>query len=109
MSRNRAHVGVAHADVVNETTLPVVRPTSDYPPAEEEPPASVVQLRPRAEAAPQPLQRTVDVFLRYLKAEGVTHVFGIVGGLLYPFFVAVENDPELALVHVKHEEGAAFM
>ena len=55
------------------------------------------------------MQRTVDVFLRYLKAEGVTHVFGIVGGLLYPFFVAVENDPELALVHVKHEEGAAFM
>lgn len=58
------------------------------------------------EAAPT---RAVDVFLRYLKAEGVRHVFGIVGGLLYPMFKAVEDDEELELVHVKHEEGAAFM
>lgn len=50
----------------------------------------------------------VDVFLRYLEAEGVTHVFGIVGGLLYPFFAAVESGP-LTLVMTKHEEGAAFM
>jgi len=35
-------------------------------------------------AVPQ-TQRVVDVFLRYLQAEEITHVFGIVGGLLYPF------------------------
>jgi acetolactate synthase-1/2/3 large subunit len=88
--------------------LPVVRPPSTRPPAGRQPGHSiVVPIRPsdRPEAA----RRAVDVFLRYLKAEGVTHVFGIVGGLLYPFFAAVEDDAELSLVHVKHEEGAAFM
>src|SRR5579863_8856865 len=58
---------------------------------------------------PQKAPRVVDVFLKYLKAEGVETVFGIVGGLLYPFFAAVENDREMRLVHTKHEEGAAFM
>lgn len=54
-------------------------------------------------------QRMVDVFLRYLKSEGARVVFGVPGGLLHPFFAAVERDPELQLVVVKHEEGAAFM
>jgi acetolactate synthase-1/2/3 large subunit len=68
--------------------------------------AGVVRLFPDVrEATP----RVVDVFLRYLKAEGVGVVFGIPGGLLYPFFEAVEQDPELILAVSKHEEGAAFM
>ncbi len=54
-------------------------------------------------------EAVVDVFLRYLKAEGVRYVFGIPGGLLFPFFEAVEVDPDLELVVTKHEEGAAFM
>lgn len=53
--------------------------------------------------------RAVDVLLTYLKAEGARVVFGIPGGLLHPFFDAVERDPELRLVVTKHEEGAAFM
>jgi acetolactate synthase I/II/III large subunit len=53
--------------------------------------------------------RVVDVFLRYLKREGVRFVFGIPGGLLHPFFEALEEDDELQLVMTKHEEGAAFM
>lgn len=53
--------------------------------------------------------RMVDVFLRYLRAEGAKVVFGIPGGLLHPFFEAVARDPELDLVVTKHEEGAAFM
>jgi acetolactate synthase-1/2/3 large subunit len=56
-----------------------------------------------------PLPRVVDVFLQYLKAEGVRVVFGIPGGLLYPFFDAVEKDADIRLVVSKHEEGAAFM
>lgn len=56
-----------------------------------------------------PGPRVIDVFLRYLKNEGVRVVFGIPGGLLYPFFAVVEADPELALVVARHEEGAAFM
>jgi acetolactate synthase-1/2/3 large subunit len=54
-------------------------------------------------------QRAVDIFLRYLKAEGVDTVFGIVGGLAYPLFLAIELDPSLRFVMAKHEEGAAFM
>ncbi len=53
--------------------------------------------------------RAVDVFLRYLKAEGVSVVFGIPGGLLHPFFEVIEKDPDIELVVTKHEEGAAFM
>ncbi|HZU85313.1 MAG TPA: thiamine pyrophosphate-binding protein [Polyangiaceae bacterium] len=49
------------------------------------------------------------MLIQYLKAEGVSHVFGIVGGLLYPFFAAIEQEEAFTLVHVKHEEGAAFM
>ncbi len=53
--------------------------------------------------------RVIDVFLRYLKAEGVSVVFGIPGGLLHPFFEVIEADPEIELIVSKHEEGAAFM
>src|SRR5262245_50181799 len=53
--------------------------------------------------------RAVDVALRYLKAEGVRWVFGIPGGLLFPFFAALEADNDIQLVMAKHEEGAAFM
>lgn len=60
---------------------------------------------PRAASAP----RVIDVFLRYLKAEGVRVVFGIPGGLLYPFFAAIEKDRDLSLIVAKHEQGAAFM
>ncbi|MDB4945986.1 MAG: Acetolactate synthase large subunit [Labilithrix sp.] len=53
--------------------------------------------------------RAIDVFLRYLKAEGVSVVFGIPGGLLHPFFEVIEADPDIELVVPKHEEGGAFM
>jgi len=53
--------------------------------------------------------RMVDVFLRYLKAERANVVFGVPGGLLHPFFEAIEQDPEFQLIVTKHEEGAAFM
>jgi acetolactate synthase-1/2/3 large subunit len=53
--------------------------------------------------------RMVDVFLRYLRAEGAQVIFGVPGGLLHPFFEAVEQDPEFQLIVTKHEEGAAFM
>jgi acetolactate synthase-1/2/3 large subunit len=66
----------------------------------------VVELFPKQKQAPQ---QAVDVFLRYLKAEGVRVVFGIPGGLLHPFFEAIEADPELRFVVSRHEEGAAFM
>ncbi len=53
--------------------------------------------------------RAIDVFLTYLKAERATTIFGIPGGLLHPFFAAVEADRDFRLIVTKHEEGAAFM
>lgn len=53
--------------------------------------------------------RAIDGFLAYLQRAGINHVFGVPGGLLHPFFEAVEQDPEFTLVVAKHEEGAAFM
>ena len=68
-----------------------------------------ISLPPMKVTPAQPLPRAIDVFLRYLKAEGVSVVFGIPGGLLHPFFEVIETDPDIELVVTKHEEGAAFM
>jgi acetolactate synthase-1/2/3 large subunit len=68
-----------------------------------------ISLPPMKVAATQALPRAIDVFLRYLKAEGVSVVFGIPGGLLHPFFEVIETDPDIELIVTKHEEGAAFM
>ena len=54
-------------------------------------------------------ETVVDFFLRYLDAEGARVVFGIPGGLLQPFFEAVDFDPRFKLIVTRHEEGAAFM
>ena len=62
-----------------------------------------------SESTKAAVPRVIDVFLRYLKAEGVQVVFGIPGGLLHPFFEVIETDPDIELVVTKHEEGAAFM
>jgi acetolactate synthase-1/2/3 large subunit len=65
---------------------------------------------PVARRTPEPAQRSmVQLLLELLKAEGVTHVFGVPGGLLHPFFDAVECDGDLELIVNKHEGSAAFM
>ncbi len=66
-------------------------------------------LPPKRAASTGAAPRAIDVFLRYLKAEGVRVVFGIPGGLLHPFFEVIEADPDIDLIVTKHEEGAAFM
>lgn len=68
-----------------------------------------VSVPPPAPPAASQGTRVIDVFLSYLKAEGVEVVFGIPGGLLHPFFEVLEADPALRLVVTRHEEGAAFM
>ena len=50
-----------------------------------------------------------ELFLAYMKAEGVEELFGVPGGLLHPFFAAVEHAEGLRLIVTKHEQGAAFM
>ncbi len=56
-----------------------------------------------------PAVTMADVFLHYLRAEGARVVFGVPGGLLHPFFSAVERDPAFRLIVTRHECGAAFM
>jgi acetolactate synthase I/II/III large subunit len=75
-----------------------------HAPSVQPPPSS--DLSPHSRVVPR---RMVDVFLRYLKEEGVRYVFAIPGGLLHPLMAAVEGDDNLSLIMPKHEEGAAFM
>lgn len=75
-------------------------------------PLHPVQSVPTLQSVPSVKPQTgrmVDVFLRYLKEEGVRYVFAIPGGLLHPLMASVEADPELSLIMPKHEEGAAFL
>jgi acetolactate synthase-1/2/3 large subunit len=44
-----------------------------------------------------------------LKAEGIEHVFGIVGTHASPLFDGVFDDPSIHLVTVRHEQGASLM
>lgn len=44
-----------------------------------------------------------------LKAEGVDHIFGIVGTHDCPLFDGVFDDPAFKVVTVRHEQGAALM
>ena len=53
--------------------------------------------------------RMIDVLLAHLRAERIDTVFGIPGGLLHPFFEAIEGAEDIRLVVAKHECGAAFM
>ena len=87
---------------------PGVRPVTPSTPQEGDEISPPSGRRPFVEPE-APLQRMVDVFLRYLAKEGVTHVFGIPGGLLHPLMAAIEATPELSLIVTKHEQGAAFM
>src|SRR5208337_4973478 len=89
---------------------PEAMPVPDAPRVSVVPARSPLRNSERPSAIPQTApQRMVDVFLRYLKEEGVRHVFAIPGGLLHPLMAAVEADALLTLVMPKHEEGAAFM
>jgi acetolactate synthase-1/2/3 large subunit len=91
--------------------LPVARSPQVRSPTRSSPPEGA-PITPSSERRPleqEAQQRMVDVFLRYLEEESVTHVFGIPGGLLHPLMAAIEADGALSLVVTKHEEGAAFI
>ena len=44
-----------------------------------------------------------------LKAEGIEHIFGIVGTHNSPLYDGVYQDKSLTAVTVRHEQGAALM
>ncbi|MDX2024337.1 MAG: thiamine pyrophosphate-binding protein [Deltaproteobacteria bacterium] len=47
--------------------------------------------------------------LQELRAFGVDRVFGIPGGAVGGLYAALDHTPDIAVVHAKHETGAAFM
>lgn len=51
----------------------------------------------------------VQALVRLLEDEGVTHVFGIPGGPLMPFYEAMFDRGRIRPIIAKHEGGAAFM
>jgi acetolactate synthase I/II/III large subunit len=51
----------------------------------------------------------LQLLMSMLKHAGVSRVFGIAGGLIQPFFQAVERSPDFSLIVTRHEEGAGFM
>ncbi|MFI9825805.1 thiamine pyrophosphate-binding protein [Streptomyces sp. NPDC052013] len=51
----------------------------------------------------------LDSLVAHLVDEGITTVFGIPGGLLYPFFDRIEKDSRFSFYVSRHEAGAAFM
>lgn len=51
----------------------------------------------------------VDAFVSHLEELSVDTIFGVPGGLLHPFFEAIERHSLLSLIVTKHEAGAAFM
>ncbi|MBI2371667.1 MAG: thiamine pyrophosphate-binding protein [Deltaproteobacteria bacterium] len=53
--------------------------------------------------------QAVNFLVEYLANLGVTHIFGIPGGPLTPFYMAVYNGRKIEPILTKHELGAAFM
>src|SRR5689334_19104612 len=51
----------------------------------------------------------IQVLLRALEEEGVTHIFGVPGGPLVPLYEALAQRQRIQPILTKHEEGAAFM
>lgn len=50
-----------------------------------------------------------QTLVRLLQAEGVEHVFGLVGGKLSPFFQALSSSPDLQFLGVRHEAAGPMM
>ncbi len=50
-----------------------------------------------------------QALIELLKTEGVRHLFGIVGSTFLDVLDALYDDPSMAYINVRHEQGAAFM
>eukprot|EP01031_Cornospumella_fuschlensis_P016982 gene16982-20764_t len=48
-----------------------------------------------------------DHLIRSLEAEGITHVFGYPGGAALPVYDALDRNPAVQHVLVRHEQSAA--
>ena len=50
-----------------------------------------------------------DIVIEYLKAEGVTHVFGVVGSSILDLMDSLARSPQIRYVQTQHEQAAAYM
>jgi acetolactate synthase-1/2/3 large subunit len=50
-----------------------------------------------------------DLIVEYLKAEGVAHVFGVVGSSILDLMDALARSPQIRYVQTQHEQAAAYM
>ena len=53
--------------------------------------------------------RAGQAVVEALRAEGVTHVFGLVGSSYIEILDALYNDPDIKFIGTRHEQGASFM
>ncbi|MFC5746596.1 glyoxylate carboligase [Actinomadura rugatobispora] len=51
----------------------------------------------------------VDAAVAILRREGITHLFGLPGAAINPFYAAVRRDGELTHILARHVEGASHM
>lgn len=50
-----------------------------------------------------------DIVVEYLKAEGVPHVFGVVGSSILDLMDSLARSPEIRYIQTQHEQAAACM
>jgi acetolactate synthase-1/2/3 large subunit len=63
----------------------------------------VVRPQPRFDAK----EKVAEVLVNAFGAAGVSHAFGVIGGAIAPFALALSQSP-IEIVHCRHEAGAAF-
>ncbi len=54
-------------------------------------------------------QSGADIVVKYLKAEGVKYIFGLVGSAILDLMDSLAREPEIKFIPVQHEQAAAFM
>ena len=55
------------------------------------------------------LKNGAEIIVDCLKADGVSHVFGVIGSSILDFLDVLYRTPEITYVRAQHEQGAAFM
>jgi acetolactate synthase I/II/III large subunit len=52
--------------------------------------------------------RVADYLGKYLQEQGITHVFELVGGMITVLLDSIEQNTEINIISMHHEQGAAF-
>ena len=49
-----------------------------------------------------------DIIVEYLKREGVTHIFGVLGSAVLDLMDSLARQNQIRYIPVQHEQAAAF-